>query len=201
MAPSQVYGLNDTIGCLLDCEAGVIAFAKNGKPLGPAFQLPQVRSRHTGCPLARGERLACLWPGYACQRFVGRSSLSTAPCALLQIVPPGWTAWPSVQLESSTCGKPKSAPAFPCLLTSQYLQGQALYPAICLKNAELAVNFGAAPFRHPPPPGYVGLAAAPRAHTASWQDAPAGGGGGDRKPLAIILEPARCGRGRHQCHP
>ncbi|KAL4449436.1 hypothetical protein ABPG77_007080 [Micractinium sp. CCAP 211/92] len=109
----EAYGLNDTIGCLLDCEAATIAFTKNGKPLGPAFQLPQ------------------------------------------------------------------------------YLQGQALYPAICLKNAEQTVNFGSTPFKHPPPPGFVGLAAAPRAHTASWQDAPAGGGGGDRKPLAIILEPAR----------
>ena len=38
---------------------------------------------------------------------------------------------------------------------------RALYPALCLKNAELALNFGAAPFAHGPPPGYVGLAAAP----------------------------------------
>ena len=70
------------------------------------------------------------------------------------------------------------------------MQGQALYPAICLKNAELAVNFGAQPFKHPPPPGFVGLAQAPRSATASWQDAPAAGDG-SRKPLAVILEPAR----------
>jgi hypothetical protein len=38
---------------------------------------------------------------------------------------------------------------------------RALYPALCLKNAELALNFGAAPFAHGPPPGYMGLAAAP----------------------------------------
>lgn len=41
-ASLQPYGLNDTIGCLLDCEGGSIAFTKNGTPLGPAFQLPQV---------------------------------------------------------------------------------------------------------------------------------------------------------------
>ncbi|KAI7842747.1 hypothetical protein COHA_003675 [Chlorella ohadii] len=105
----EPYGLNDTIGCLLDCEAGSIAFSKNGQLLGPAFQLPQA---------------------------------------------------------------------------------SALYPAICLKNAELAVNLGATPFKHGPPPGFVGLASAPRSATASWQDTPSSSGA-DRKPLAIILEPAR----------
>lgn len=45
-------------------------------------------------------------------------------------------------------------PAFLQLPSSlQYLQGQALYPAICLKNAELVVNFGSTPFKHGPPPG------------------------------------------------
>lgn len=88
-------------------------------------------------------------------------------------------------------------PAYnPTHKTVQYLQGQALYPAICLKNAELAINFGAdlaaAPFKHAPPPGYVGLASAPRSATASWQDAlSAAGSSPDRKPLALILEPAR----------
>lgn len=37
---------------------------------------------------------------------------------------------------------------------------------------------------------FVGLASAPRSATASWQDTPASSGA-DRKPLAIILEPAR----------
>lgn len=96
--------------------------------------------------------------------------------------------------EAPTGSARLSSPLPPCL---QYLQGQALYPAICLKNAELAVNFGSTPFKHPPPPGFVGLAAAPRAHTASWQDAAVAGVAGDRKPLAIILEPARCGMGHH----
>ncbi|EFN59708.1 hypothetical protein CHLNCDRAFT_33556 [Chlorella variabilis] len=81
-------------------------------------------------------------------------------------------------------------PLGPAFQLPQYMQGQALYPAICLKNVELAVNFGAQPFKHPPPPGFVGLAQAPRSATASWQDAPAAGDG-SRKPLAVILEPAR----------
>ena len=41
------------------------------------------------------------------------------------------------------------------------LQGSALYPAICLKNAELVVNFGETEFQQAPPPGFVGLAKAP----------------------------------------
>lgn len=42
------------------------------------------------------------------------------------------------------------------------LQGTALYPAICLKNAELVVNFGAEGFKCGPPKGFVGLAKAPQ---------------------------------------
>ncbi|GAB4816240.1 hypothetical protein N2152v2_003286 [Parachlorella kessleri] len=106
------YGLNDTIGCLLDCEGGTISYTKNGRDLGVAFQIPK------------------------------------------------------------------------------HLQGQALYPAICLKNAELAVNFGAAPFKFGPPPGYLGLAAAPRDSVATWQDHDAAVSA-ERRPVAIILEPAR----------
>ena len=41
----QAYGLHDTLGCLLDRDAGTISFTKNGKPLGEAFQLPQVHTR------------------------------------------------------------------------------------------------------------------------------------------------------------
>jgi ATP-dependent RNA helicase DDX1 len=51
-----------------------------------------------------------------------------------------------------------------------HLRGQALYPAVCLKNAELALNFGAPggpPFAFGPPPGFVGLAAAPRDQTTT----------------------------------
>ena len=41
------------------------------------------------------------------------------------------------------------------------LKRQALFPALCLKNAECSVNFGAAPWRFEPPPGgYKGVSAA-----------------------------------------
>ncbi len=44
------------------------------------------------------------------------------------------------------------------------LRGFAYYPAICLKNAELVLNFGIKPFKYNPGP-YSGLANAPLAHT------------------------------------
>ena len=83
-ARSPVQG--DVVGCLLDCDAGEVAYSLNGQALGPAFALPA------------------------------------------------------------------------------HVRGRALHPAICLRNAEVAVNFGGAPFAHVPPPGYAGLAAAP----AEW---------------------------------
>jgi len=36
----QPFGLNDTIGCLLDRDEGSISFTKNGQPLGVAFKIP-----------------------------------------------------------------------------------------------------------------------------------------------------------------
>ena len=36
---------------------------------------------------------------------------------------------------------------------SDKLKGQALFPAVTLKNAELHFNFGATPFKHPPAVG------------------------------------------------
>jgi len=76
-----------------------------------------------------------------------------------------------------------------------------------MKNAELEVNFGGAPFRFPPPPdaGFVGLDDVPSegvscAASSSSSEAAAGGssssgaGGAKRQraaPYAIILAPAR----------
>ncbi|KXZ56945.1 hypothetical protein GPECTOR_1g852 [Gonium pectorale] len=83
------------------------------------------------------------------------------------------------------------------------LQSAVLHPAICLKNAEVAVNFGAStPFAHPPPRGYVGLAKAPAEWVATRAGAGGGGAaaaaaatggaaGGSRKPVCLILEPAK----------
>lgn len=78
-----------------------------------------------------------------------------------------------------------------------------LYPALCMKNAELKVNFGATPFRFSPPSGYTGLASLPRECLVGGGSGIGvgggggdGGGGGGKKsgsvhPVCLILEPAR----------
>lgn len=53
---------------------------------------------------------------------------------------------------------------------------QLVYPAICLKNAEVGLNFGAAPWACPPPPGYQGIGVAGPGCTAA---AAAAGGSGN----------------------
>jgi ATP-dependent RNA helicase DDX1 len=77
-----------------------------------------------------------------------------------------------------------------------HLRGSALFPALCLKNAEAALNFGGAPFAHAPPAGFSALAAAPPGTLVTpASQAPMGGAGGAgfarRTPRAIVLEPAR----------
>ncbi len=89
----SVRAQGDVVGCLLDADAGEVAFTLNGASLGPAFALPA------------------------------------------------------------------------------HVRGRPLYPVVCLKNAEVAANFGAAPFAHAPPAGYVSLADAP----AAWLRAGARG--------------------------
>ena len=98
------------------------------------------------------------------------------------------------------------------------MKGRALFPAVCLKNAECVVNFGHAPWAYPPPPGHDGVARADRnfitmngsrargSSTASsdgrstnathaktkgagWTEGERRHGG--RTPKAIVLEPAR----------
>ena len=73
-----------------------------------------------------------------------------------------------------------------------FMRGQAIYPAVCLKNAEAGFNFGLAPFAHGPPAGYQGLAQARPGQTVSAAAAAAAAEAqGVRAPRAIILEPAR----------
>lgn len=82
-----------------------------------------------------------------------------------------------------------------------------LYPTVCMRNAEVSVNFGSAPFAFPPraADGFVALEAALPAQVVRVGDAAgkaaggAGGGKGGGKgaageatgPVCIILEPAR----------
>ena len=73
-----------------------------------------------------------------------------------------------------------------------HVRGSALFPALCLKNSEAAVNFGGAPFAFPPPVSFTALAAAQQLVRPTDNAAPrAGGSGGRRTPRAIVLEPAR----------
>lgn len=87
-----------------------------------------------------------------------------------------------------------------CVLAHVCLYGclmapQVLYPAICLKNAEMVINFGDTPFKFGPPPGFAGLAQAPADVTvsaaAAATAATAGSDGSERKPLCLVLEPSR----------
>ncbi|KAF8064578.1 DDX1 [Scenedesmus sp. PABB004] len=70
---------------------------------------------------------------------------------------------------------------------------QVLYPAVCLKNAELRLNFGDAPFKFGPPPGFVGIAQAPPdvTATAAAAAAAAASSSAARQPLCVVLEPSR----------
>lgn len=115
----EAFGMNDTIGCLLDLDKGEIKFFKNGVDLGTAFTL------------------------------VGQQKTQT------------------------------------------------FYPAVVLKNAEMSFNFGAQPFKFPPPAGYVAVSAAPKeqikvnpAHANQSRSAvlekPA-----PNAPQAIVIEPSR----------
>jgi ATP-dependent RNA helicase DDX1 len=36
----EAYGKNDVIGCFIDCDEGTIHFAKNGRSLDKAFDIP-----------------------------------------------------------------------------------------------------------------------------------------------------------------
>ena len=67
-----------------------------------------------------------------------------------------------------------------------------LYPSICMKNAECGVNFGATPFAHPPPDGFVALDDAPPAWLSAEALPPPPPGPKARPgPMVLILTPAR----------
>ena len=54
------------------------------------------------------------------------------------------------------------------------MRGHALFPAVCLKNAECVVNFGHAPWAYPPPPGHDGVARADRKYVTMNDGPPRG---------------------------
>ncbi|KAI4475543.1 hypothetical protein M0802_015111, partial [Mischocyttarus mexicanus] len=76
-------------------------------------------------------------------------------------------------------------------------KSQTFFPAVVLKNAEMSFNFGAQPFKYPPPNDYVAVSSAPKerirhnpVNSSSSQRT------GSNKPInnapqAIIIEPSR----------
>jgi ATP-dependent RNA helicase DDX1 len=73
------------------------------------------------------------------------------------------------------------------------LPWKVLYPAVCLKNAEMRINFGDSPFKFDPPPGYTGLATAPENVVASAAAAAATASTSNSSslPLCLVMEPSR----------
>ncbi|XP_055693754.1 ATP-dependent RNA helicase Ddx1 [Lutzomyia longipalpis] len=77
------------------------------------------------------------------------------------------------------------------------LRTETFYPAVVLKNAEMLFNFGEEAFKHPPPQGFVGLAAVDQKNVRKNPLAvPTAAAVADAKPKpnapqAIIIEPSR----------
>ncbi|XP_017877954.1 ATP-dependent RNA helicase Ddx1 [Ceratina calcarata] len=76
-------------------------------------------------------------------------------------------------------------------------KSQTFYPAVVLKNAEMSFNFGAQPFKYPPPSDYVAVASAPKEVV---RENPINSNQGQSRddgkpkcnaPQAIIIEPSR----------
>lgn len=76
-------------------------------------------------------------------------------------------------------------------------KSQTYYPAVVLKNAEMAFNFGAQPFKHPPPNDYVAVSSASKEsvkyNTVNSNQSSSNESGKPRNnaPQAIIIEPSR----------
>lgn len=76
-------------------------------------------------------------------------------------------------------------------------KSQTYYPAVVLKNAEMAFNFGAQPFKHPPPNDYVAVSSAPKESikhnsvSSNQNQSKEGDKPTNNAPQAIIIEPSR----------
>uniref|UniRef100_A0A5S6QP29 ATP-dependent RNA helicase n=1 Tax=Trichuris muris TaxID=70415 RepID=A0A5S6QP29_TRIMR len=114
----ESFGLNDTIGCLLDLEKMRVLFSRNGKLFPAAFAIPTK------------------------------------------------------------------------------LRNAAFFPAVTLKNAEVKFNFGAEPFVHKAPAGYVAVCEAPKEFTVESHIHGGSSAQGSLKPkpnapMCLIIEPSR----------
>jgi len=76
-------------------------------------------------------------------------------------------------------------------------KSQTYYPAVVLKNAEMAFNFGAQPFKHPPPNDYVAVSSASKEFVkfnivnSNQNSSNESGKPKNNAPQAIIIEPSR----------
>ncbi|XP_014220033.1 ATP-dependent RNA helicase Ddx1 [Copidosoma floridanum] len=77
-------------------------------------------------------------------------------------------------------------------------KSQIFFPAVVIKKAEMSFNFGAQPFKYPPPAGYVAVSAAPKdcikpnpANSSQAQAAPTSKKPVNNAPQAIVIEPSR----------
>uniref|UniRef100_A0A1I8PRU1 ATP-dependent RNA helicase n=1 Tax=Stomoxys calcitrans TaxID=35570 RepID=A0A1I8PRU1_STOCA len=79
---------------------------------------------------------------------------------------------------------------------NENLRNETFYPAVVLKNAEMAFNFGKTDFRYPPKGGFIGGSQVGPSHTKSNPLASPSANAGSNKPSpnapqAIIIEPSR----------
>lgn len=76
-------------------------------------------------------------------------------------------------------------------------KSQTFFPAVVLKNAEMSFNFGAQPFKYPPPNDYVPIASTPKEYVrlnpvnSSQSQSAENGKPLNNAPQAIIIEPSR----------
>lgn len=66
--------------------------------------------------------------------------------------------------------------------------GRPLFPAFSLKNAELTVNFGGTPFKHPLPPPFTPLQSTQKIAKSNMNS---DSNSNSSHPLALVLEPSR----------
>ena len=69
-------------------------------------------------------------------------------------------------------------------LPSSMRSSAALFPAVCMKGADVHLNFGMTPFQYTPPRGFTAVALAPSACLSAGNPAPRG-------PIAIIVVPIK----------
>jgi ATP-dependent RNA helicase DDX1 len=97
--------------------------------------------------------------------------------------------WTARTVSYSKNGKPLGV----AFSINETLVGSVIFPAVVIKGGGISVNFGESPFRFPPPAdgGAVGLAQVDSSEIVGALSKQAFAVTGTRRPLAVILEPAR----------